>query len=291
MKPYLFKIGNFELRIYSLMYIISLFLAIFIAKRDDVAKKRGIPSNVIEDFAYFEIFSGLIGARIYYVLLRWDYYSNNLSEIVKVWNGGLAIHGGIIGGIIGAYIFAKRKNLNLLVLTDMAVGPLILGQGLGRIGNLFNGEIHGFPVITPLSVILKGNFSTWWMEFQKLPLMEQLKFKKLVSWGIVFPLDTPAGTEFPNMALHPAMIYEMILNFIAFYIIWFILRKREYSKGILSMIYIIFYGVIRIIVSTFRAEDLLIYGIRAPYIISIVMIMGGILGILILNRKNSKNNI
>lgn len=291
MKPYLFKIGNFELRIYSLMYIISLFLAIFIAKRDDVAKKRGIPSNFIEDFAYFEIFSGLIGARIYYVLLRWDYYSNNLSEIVKVWNGGLAIHGGIIGGIIGAYIFAKRKNLNLLVLTDMAVGPLILGQGLGRIGNLFNGEIHGFPVITPLSVILKGNFSTWWMEFQKLPLMEQLKFKKLVSWGIVFPLDTPAGTEFPNMALHPAMIYEMILNFIAFYIIWFILRKREYSKGILSMIYIIFYGVIRIIVSTFRAEDLLIYGIRAPYIISIVMIMGGILGILILNRKNSKNNI
>ena len=238
MKTYLFKIGNFELRIYSLMYIISLFLAIFIAKKDEVAAKRGIPLNKIEDFAYNEIVFGLIGARIYYVLLRWDIYSQNMSEIIKVWHGGLAIHGGIIGGLIGAYVFAKKNKLNFWVLTDMAVGPLILGQGLGRIGNFANGEIHGFPVITPMSVILKGNFNVWWEEFQKMSLIEQMKFKELVPWGIIFPRDTPAGSEFPNMKLHPAMFYEMILNFITFILIWFILRKKEYNKGILSMIYI-----------------------------------------------------
>ncbi len=285
MKTYLFKIGNFELRIYSLMYIISLFLAIFIAKKDEVAAKRGIPLNKIEDFAYNEIVFGLIGARIYYVLLRWDIYSQNMSEIIKVWHGGLAIHGGIIGGLIGAYVFAKKNKLNFWVLTDMAVGPLILGQGLGRIGNFANGEIHGFPVITPMSVILKGNFNVWWEEFQKMSLIEQMKFKELVPWGIIFPGDTPAGSEFPNMKLHPAMFYEMILNFITFILIWFILRKKEYNKGILSMIYIISYGIIRIIVSTFRTEDLLFYGIRAPYIISLVMIIIGVVGIFLINKK------
>ncbi|WP_156299628.1 prolipoprotein diacylglyceryl transferase [Streptobacillus canis] len=285
MKPYLFKIGNFEIRIYSLMYIIALFTAIFIAKRDDVAEKRGVKKNIIEDYAYFAIISGLIGARLYYVLLKWGYYSQNLSEIVKVWHGGLAIHGGIIGGIIGTIIFAKMKNVDTLVLMDMAVGPLILGQGLGRIGNLANGEIHGFPTITPFSVILKGNFTTWWQEFNAMPLLKQLEFKELVPWGITFPLDTPAGQEFPNMKLHPAMIYEMILNFIAFYIIWFVFRKKEYSRGILTMIYIVTYGIIRIIVSTFRAEDLLVAGIRAPYIISAVMIIVGIAGIAYIKSK------
>ncbi|CAM3086712.1 prolipoprotein diacylglyceryl transferase [Streptobacillus felis] len=285
MKPYLFKIGNFEIRIYSLMYIIALFTAIFIAKRDEVAEKRGINKNIIEDYAYFAIVSGLIGARIYYVLLKWGYYSQNVSEIIKVWHGGLAIHGGIIGGILGTIIFAKMKKVNPLVLMDMAVGPLILGQGLGRIGNLANGEIHGFPTITPFSVILKGNFNSWWQEFQNMPLMKQLEFKELVPWGIKFPLDSPAGSEFPNMKLHPAMIYELIFNFIAFYLIWFVFRKKEYSKGILTMIYIIIYGIIRIIVSTFRAEDLLVYGIRAPYIISFLMIIIGVVGIFIINNK------
>ena len=287
MKTYLFKIGTFEVRIYSLMYIIALFTAMFLAKRDEVAEKRGMPNKKIEDFAYFEIVSGLIGARIYYVLLKWDFYSQNLSEIIKVWHGGLAIHGGIIGGIIGAYIFSKVNKIDFWVLTDMAVGPLILGQGLGRIGNFANGEVHGFPVITPISVILKGNFSEWWTSFKVMPLLEQLNFKELVPWGVSFPLDTPAGSEFPNIKLHPAMLYEMVLNFIAFYIVWFIFRKKEYNRGVLSMIYIISYGIIRIIVSTFRVEDLLVFGIRMPYIISGIMIIVGICGILVLNKNKN----
>ena len=82
MKTYLFKIGTFEVRIYSLMYIIALFTAMFLAKRDEVAEKRGMPKKKIEDFAYFEIVSGLIGARIYYVLLKLYFYSQNLSEII-----------------------------------------------------------------------------------------------------------------------------------------------------------------------------------------------------------------
>lgn len=291
MRPYLFKIGFFELRIYSLMYIVALLVAIYIAKRDSLAKKRGIDNlKLIEDFAFNEIFCGLIGARIYYVLLRWDLYKHSLLDIVKVWEGGLAIHGGIIGGIIGAYIFCKIRSCKFWVLTDLAVAPLLLGQAFGRIGNLANGEIHGFPTFTPLSVILKGNFNTWWQEYINLSVMEKAKFKDLVPWGIVFPNNTQAGMQFPNYALHPAMIYEMILNILGFCLIWFVLRKKEYKIGVLSMSYLIIYGVIRFLVSMVRAEDLYFMGIKAPYLISGFMIVVGIIGILYFNRREDARN-
>lgn len=291
MQPYLFKIGFFEVRIYALMYIISLFIAIYLAKKDEIALSRGVKKELIEDFAYYVIISGLIGARIYYVLLRWEIYKDNIFDVFKVWQGGLAIHGGIIGGMIGIYIYSKIKKINFFVLTDMSVGPLMLGQALGRIGNFTNGEIHGFPTITPLSVILKGNFSSWWQYYQSLPLTEQLKYKKLVPWGIKFPLNSPAGSEFPNIALHPAMLYEMILNLIAFYFIYHIFRKKRYNIGVLSFIYLILYGIIRIIVSTFRVEDLYIYNIKAPYLISLIMIIIGIFFITYLNKKNKSTKI
>lgn len=286
MFPYLFKIGGFELRVYSLMYIVALFLGIYIAKHDDIAISKGIrKKSDIEDMGYIAIFSGLVGARIYYVLLNWSYYSNNPYDIIAVWKGGLAIHGGIIGGIIGLFIYSKIKKYEFLNITDLVVGPLILAQAIGRIGNLANGEVHGVPTFTPLKIIFSGNFSQWWQEYLSMSVIEKSKFHDLVPWGIVFPSGTPAGDEFPNLALHPAMLYESILNLIAFIFIWFIFRKRSYKTGVLSMIYLISYGIIRYIVSMFRAEDLYFLGIKAPYIISIIMIIFGIIGIVYLNKK------
>lgn len=289
MKPYLFKIGGFELRIYSLMYIIAFIFAIFWASRDDIAKKRGVnDKSIIEDLAFWAMISGLIGARIYYVLFNLNDYLSNIVSIFEVWKGGLAIHGGIIGGFIGILLFSKKKKINLWVLTDMSVSPLIFGQFLGRFGNLANGEIHGFPTFTPISVILKGNFSSWWQSYQSMSIIEQSQYKDLVPWGIVFPLDTPAGMEFPNYALHPAMLYESFLNLIGFFLLWKVFRKKEYPAGVLTMIYLFIYAIIRIIVSTFRAEDLLYYGIRVPYLISILMIIISIIGIKYFN-KNKEN--
>ena len=287
MRPVLFKIGFFELRIYSLMYILAFFAAIFIMSKDEVAKKRGIKDRKeIEDFAFFSMIAGLIGARLYYVILKFNEYMADPISIFKVWEGGLAIHGGIIGGLVGSYIFAKRHKKNLWVLTDMVVGPLIFGQFLGRFGNLANGEVHGVPTFTPLNIIFSGKFKEWWALYQNMSLEAQGKFKELVPWGIVFPSDSPAGMEFPNYPLHPAMLYEGFLNLIGFILIWFYFRKKNYNPGVLSMIYLIMYGVIRSFVSTFRAEDLLVFGIRAPYIISVVMIISAFLGIKYFNRKN-----
>lgn len=274
MNPVFLKIGSFELHYYGLMYAIAFLVGIYIAKK--MAKERNFDEKIIDDYAFVAIISGLIGGRIYYVLFNLDYYLANLSEIPAVWHGGMAIHGGIIGGIIGTLIYGKFKKINPLVLGDYAAAPFILGQAIGRFGNLMNGEIHGVPTFTPLSIIfnLKPKFAEWYTYYQSLPLLEKAKFPDLVPWGIVFPLSSPAGTEFPNLALHPAMLYELILNFIGFCIIWFILRKKENkATGYLWWSYIIIYSINRIIVSFFRAEDLMIWGLRAPHLVSIIMII------------------
>ena len=280
MKPVLFKIGFFELRIYSLMYILAFLIGIFIASKDEVAKKRGIKDKKqIEDFAFIAMVSGLIGARLYYVFLKFDEYIVNPISIIEVWKGGLAIHGGIIGSFIGTYIFARRNKINLWVLTDMGVGPLLFGQFLGRFGNYANGEVHGVPTFTPLNVIFSGKFTQWWESYQVMSIEAQAKFKELVPWGIVFPEDSPAGMEFPNYPLHPAMLYESALNLIGFLLLWFYFRKKEYNPGILTMIYLIMYAVIRSIVSTFRVEDLQFLGMKAPYVISMIMLILAVIGI------------
>ena len=282
MKPTLFKIGNFELRIYSLMYILAFIIGIKIAEKDDVAKKRGIKDKkMIEDFAFFAMISGIIGARAYYVIMKFNEYASNPISILKVWEGGLAIHGGIIGGLIGSYLYAKKHKISLWTLTDMGVGPLLFGQFLGRFGNLANGEIHGVPTFTPWNVIFSGKFREWWTAYQSMSLDTQSKFKEFVPWGLVFPQDSPAGMEFPNYPLHPAMLYEAVLNLIGFILLWFYFRKKEYNPGVLSMVYLIMYAIIRVFVSTFRVEDLIVpgLGIRAPYLISIVMIVMAVIGI------------
>ena len=278
MNPVFLKIGSFELHYYGLMYALAFIVGTFLAKK--MAKERNFDEKIIDDYAFVAIISGLIGGRLYYVLFNWDYYLSYPLEIPAVWHGGMAIHGGIIGGIIGTFIYGKIKKINPFLLGDYAAAPFILGQAIGRIGNLMNGEIHGVPTFTPFSVIfsIKPKFSEWYAYYQNLSILEKINFPDLVPWGLVFPLTSPAGQEFPNLALHPAMIYELILNFIAFCIIWFILRKKEnLAVGTMWWTYIILYSINRIIVSFFRAEDLMILGIRAPHLVSFIMIVIAIL--------------
>lgn len=289
MKSYI-DLGFIKIHYYSLMYIIAFFLGIFIASRDKVAEARGIKDKkIIEDFAFWVMISGLIGARLYYVLFKLSSYMERPLSIFAVWEGGLAIHGGIIGAFIGAVIFAKRKNMNLWVLTDMGVGPLLIGQAIGRIGNYANGEIEGVPTFTPWSVILKGNFEQWWNQYQTMSIDMKSGFKELVPWGIVFPSGTSAGESFPNVPLHPAMFYESILNVIGFSLLWFYFRKKGYKPGVLTMIYLVMYALIRSLVSFFRVEDLSFFGvIRAPHLISIIMLILAFIGIKYFNKKDSK---
>lgn len=288
MDPIFFQIGSIKITYYGLCYAISFFIGIELLKKE--AEKKGISKAVIEDYAFVAMLSGLLGGRLYYVLFNLNYYLKYPADIFAVWKGGMAIHGGILGGLIGTLIYAKRKKLNAFLLGDMVAPLLLLGQGIGRFGNLANGEVHGVPTFTPFSVIfhLKPSFYNWYNQYLTMNLSQKAQFKELVPWGLVFPSTSPAGMEFPNLPLHPAMLYEAILNFIGFFFLYFILRKREPKTGIIWWSYIIIYSINRIIVSFFRAEDLMMFGFRAPHIISMAMLLFAVMMIIIIKKRGDE---
>ncbi len=251
------------------------------AKRE--ARRRGLDEKVIEDYIFVSMISGLLGGRIYYVLLDFKNYANDPMEVFAVWHGGMAIHGGIIGGIIGTFIFAKIKKMRIGELFDITAPLLLLGQSIGRIGNLMNGDAHGVPTITPISVMLNNNFNAWW-EGAKNSISS---YHELVPWGIIFPNGTPAGNEFPSTPTHPVMVYEMILNFSCFLLLWFFFRKKKLPSGGLGVIYLVMYSLIRSTVTIFRADDLMIGNFRSPHVISFIMIIVSII-FFIVNKKKAR---
>jgi len=264
MQPVLFDLGFFQIRYYGLMYAISLLVGLWMVEKEFTRKNYPFDSASSQNFVLFVFFVALLGSRLYYVLFSYGwYFSPGVPwwEFLAVWHGGLAIHGGILGGVFAIWLYTRKRKLSFLGLADVVVLPVMFGQSLGRIGNLMNGDAHGLPTDLP--------------------------------WGMVFHYG-PAAEEFPGMALHPVMIYESLLNLLAFFILWS-LRKKLYKDGFLAAIYLIFYSLIRSFVTQFRADDLYLWGmdhagksywffnqfpdldwgIRAPHFISLVGVAVG----------------
>ncbi len=303
MMPYLFKIGNFELRIYSLMIITGLLICIFMAGRKMV--KMGYKKEYLENMIIVVFIAALIGARIYYVIFSWEYYKDNPLEIFAVWHGGLAIHGGVIMGFIAALIYSHYLKIKVMLFGDLIAPWLILGQGLGRLGNFANGEAHGVPVITPPEIIfrLKPVFTDFWTSVlytfnlnstpENVSKLNEIakngaevtfqgkvyELKEYVPWGISFTdkYMPAAYRDFGTLAVHPTFFYEMILNFTAAAIMYYFWRNsKNISTGLIFGIYLVSYGLIRGFVTMFRADDLMLVFIRAPHVASLAFIFIGI---------------
>ena len=141
MNPVLFELGFIEIRWYSVLILIAFTIGYLLVSNR--CKKVGISSVFITDLCFYLIIFCILGARIYYCLFNLDYYSKNLLDIFKIWEGGLAIHGGIIAGILTIYFYSRKKEINLLKLLDIFAPALVLGQAIGRWGNFFNMEAYG----------------------------------------------------------------------------------------------------------------------------------------------------
>jgi phosphatidylglycerol:prolipoprotein diacylglycerol transferase len=316
MLPYLLKIGNFELRIYSLMYITALIIVFYFTRKKCV--HLGYNKDLIENAIIWTFLGAIIGARLYYVFLIFDFYKAHPFEILAIWHGGLAIHGGLIGGAIAAIIYCKAKKIGLLFFGDLVLPFLLLGQALGRFGNFANGEAHGVPTLTPPSIIfsIKNKFPEFWntvlttFNIENTPtslnkLYDLLKsksqltvnfenhlyiLKEYVPWGIKFPgkYMSPAYIQFGSLPLHPTFFYEMILNFLGAAILIKLWKNdKNIGRGLIVGYYLIFYAIIRSFVTFFRADDLMVGMIRAPHLISIIMI---IVGFIIIYFKRGENN-
>lgn len=242
MHPTLVKLGFIEVRYYGLMYIIAIIAGIILLQKEIPRKKINLTKDDIISFTFWSVINGILGARIYFVLFMWkSFYAHHPVEIFSIWHGGLAIHGGILGGAAAILLYSKIKKLNFFDLADAVSPMLALGQTFGRFGNFMNGDAHGIPT--------------------KLP------------WGIVFPGGSIAGDEFPGQPLHPVMLYELAFNVISFFTLWK-LRKKNHKSGFILAMYLLNYGVIRFWVSFLRADSLMLGKLRGAQVISMVFVAG-----------------
>ena len=264
MHPVLFHLGPLTVRFYGLMYVLALLVAVLLLSLE--AKRRGLPQDRMVDAAFYIFMGGLIGGRLYYVLLKSGYYGAHPLKIFAIWEGGMAIHGGLIGGLIGGWLFARSSRLPFATLCDMAAPVGSLGHAFGRIGNFMNGDAHGYPLRSPELPVWLQNFPDW--------------------MGVTFPPTSIAGREFGLVPLHPVMLYEMVLNLIGFVLLWSF-RKKPFPPGGLFGLYLIYYALVRSFTSLFRADDLYLGPFRMPHVISIVMF---VVGVCVLFRHQSRSD-
>ncbi len=207
------------------------------------------------DVLIFGTFAAIIGARLYYVIFRWDYYSQNIGEIFQIWNGGLAIYGGIIGGIIAAFITCRFNKLNFFNLLDCASMSLLIGQGIGRWGNFANQEAFGTNTTMP-----------WGMKSEKTMnyLIDHLE-----------ELEELGMSVNPAEYVHPTFLYESLWCIGSFLILLVIYKKFRKFSGQLFLTYGVLYGTGRTIIEGFRTDSLYIgnTSLRVSQVLSLVVVL------------------
>ena len=246
------SIGSITIHFYSLCILIGVICAYFFITKE--AKKKGIDEETILNIIFYGIIIGILGARLYYVLFNLDYYLDNIGEIIKIWHGGLAIHGGIIAGTIFVYFYSKKKKINFIKLTDIILPGVILAQGIGRWGNFFNQEAYGIEVTSNL--------------LHKL----------------LIPNFVIKGMNINGSYYLPTFYIESIFCIIGF-IIMLILRKKELKRGSITAFYLIWYGVLRCIIECFRTDSLILFNIKVAILVSIISIF---LGIILLIKRGKE---
>jgi phosphatidylglycerol---prolipoprotein diacylglyceryl transferase len=244
-----------SIRWYGILIASSMALGLWLATRE--AARRGESPDDLLKAAEFALIGGLVGARLYYVLFNLDYYQTQpWWRILAVWEGGLAIHGGLIGGLLagGAYVWAK--GLPLLTYLDIVAPSLLLGQAIGRWGNFFNEEAFGGPTALP-----------W-----KLYISE--------------PRRPPAFVD--HQFFHPTFLYESLWNLAAFLVLYFVLRRRlERAPGALFLAYLGLYSLGRFWVEGLRTDSLMLGSMRVAQLVSVVAVAVAAVGIPILMRRRA----
>lgn len=257
MNRVLLDLGFIKIYWYSVTMFLGVFLGIIIAYIE--IKRKKINLTDFENLAFYAIIFGFLGARLYYVLFNLDYYISSPIEILKVWNGGLAIHGGIIGAIVTIYIYCKKKKLDFPLMVDILVPALMIGQVIGRWGNFFNSEAHG-------GIVTRS-------------FLESLHLPNFIINGMFIN-----GNYY-----HPTFLYESCLNLIGFGIIMFLRYYKKTKITFITGFYLVWYSVIRFFIESLRTDSLMLGNLRMAQVISVILFIIGLF-IMILSRKKEKYN-
>ena len=236
------NLGFTTVRWYGVIIAFGFLLAALFGGRIAYTWKINL-DKMIDVLLYGTIF-GIIGARLYYVVFRWDYYGSHLSEIPKIWEGGLAIYGGIIGGILAGYIVCRLEKLNFFNLLDMVAMSLLIGQGIGRWGNFANQEAFG--TITN---------KHWGMMSE---IVSQYISEHPASFGLENVADIPQYIADNDLYVHPTFFYESVWCLLGFGLLYLILKKCRRFSGQLFLCYGVWYGFGRMVIEGLRTDSLYI---------------------------------
>ena len=256
MRRSLITIGEVTIYYYSLLLLIGLIIAYFLSRKE--AHENGLTKSYIDDLVSYLVVFGIIGARLYYVLFNFSNYRNDLISIFKIWEGGIAIYGAIIAGIITIYFYAKKNKKSFLLTLDTIAPGLILAQAIGRWGNFFNHEAYG-GVVT--------------YEFLNRLHIPEFIIKEMYIDGFYH---------------HPTFLYESLWCLLGFIILIIIRKLVKRKKGIVTYSYFIFYGIGRFIIEGLREDSLYLSSFRISQIVSIILIIIGIIGLILGGIKNEK---
>ena len=251
----LISIGPITIYYYSFIMLIAIITGIILSLKES---KHYNMSKYMDELVTYLIIFGIIGARIYYVIFKFSDYKDNLLDIFKIWEGGIAIYGAIIGGFIAIVYLSKKRNQSIIDTTDIIVPSLIIAQAIGRWGNFFNGEAHGGVV--------------------SLEFLQKLHLPQFIINGMYI------NGEY----YHPTFLYESIWCLIGFILLLIIRKISNRKKGLLTSCYFIWYGIGRFFIEGLRTDSLYLFNIRVSQLLSLLLVIGGLIG-LILIYKGEKN--
>lgn len=240
--PIAFTIGPIPVRWYGIIMTSAFVIGVLLAQYH--AKRFRIDPEHILNMAMYIIPLAIIGARTYYVIFEWPYYVSNPLEAFAIWHGGLAIHGGLIGGVLGGLYYVRKNGLPFLLIGDIMMPSVILGQAIGRWGNFMNQEAHG--------EVVSKEFISHFPEFIQ---------KQMFINGQYY---------------HPTFLYESLWNLLVFAVMLLILYKWRRFDGQVLFTYMILYSIGRFVVEGMRTDSLMLGPIRVAQLVSLSLVVAGI---------------
>ncbi len=278
----LLNLGFFSIKWYGLLIALSIILGLNLSKK--LARYRGIDPHLVSEILPSLILSSIIGARIYYVIFEYRQFSGdnfftpikifniylNIPSFLAIWEGGIAIHGALLGGFLSIYLFCKSKKIPLKIFLDLLMPSVILGQAIGRWGNFFNNEAFGIPTNLP--------------------------------WKVFIPLSNRPIIFSNSQFFHPTFLYESLWNLLIFILLIYVFNKQNKDNsilpGLITCLYLITYSFGRFWIEGLRIDSLCLGGyppyceggLRIAQFISIFLFSSGLIWLYFLKFKFNKAN-
>ena len=252
MNPVALQLGPISIRWYAICIVSGLILAVYLSMKE--APRKKIDPDDIIDFILIAFPLAIVGARLYYVIFEWGYYSQHLGEIFAIWNGGIAIYGGLLTGALVLYLFSRRRLIEPIDFLDIAAPSVMIAQSIGRWGNFFNQEAYGAAV-------------------------------KSLNYLPSFIRDQ---MYIDGSYRQPTFLYESIWNLLGFLLILILRRKPQFLRqGEVTAFYLIWYGFGRMIIEGMRTDSLMFAGLRVSQWLSMILILVGLAIIIYQRRKKA----